>query len=373
MSSLSKLRAELDALDRRLLETAAQRQALVARIREVKAQTGVSQFDRSRERVVFEKAATNAAEVGLDPLLAQSLMHSLVEASHRLQESERGAADISRKLLIVGGGGQMGQLLGAAFSARGHAVDVLEAPDVNPGRDRAAATASADIVMLAVPMHLAAGVARELGPHVRPDALFCDINSLKSEVCAAMLESCAGEVLGTHPMFGPSVHSLRRQKVVVCPVRPGPLGAWLTTELADLGMEIVESEPERHDRMMAVVQVLVHFRTLVMGEALRATGVPVTESLAYTSPIYRLELAIVGRLYAQDPNLYAEIEMENPFGDEVRAGFLEAAERLANVVRSGDREAFCAQFSEVSDYFSDFSADALALSDFLIDRLVERP
>ena len=43
------------------------------------------------------------------------------------------------------------------------------------------------------------------------------------------------------------------------------------------------------------------------------SGVGVEDSLRYTSPIYRLELAFVGRLFAQDPDLYGEIIRTNSY------------------------------------------------------------
>jgi len=140
-----------------------------------------------------------------------------------------------------------------------------------------------------------------------------------------------------------------------------------------MGLEVVYSEPEVHDQMMAVIQVLVHFSTIVMGEALRRTGTSVSDSLKFTSPIYRLELAFVGRLFTQDPDLYAEITMTNPHGAAVRDAFLDAAKALDQSVTSGDRSAFKHQFQAVSNWFSGFGSEAMALSDFIIESLVTKP
>jgi chorismate mutase/prephenate dehydrogenase len=376
---LARLREELDELDRRILSAAARRTEVVRRVAAAKMEAGGGQrplFDRTRERAVYDRARAVAEEIGLDPKLGHRLMQTLVEASHVIQEevsrrtSVAEAAAHPRRFVIVGGDGRMGCLLRRELAARGHGVEVLERDD---GRDRAAVAGAGEIVVIAVPMEDAARVAAEIGPHVDPGALLCDINSLKAEVCAAMESSCRGEVIGLHPMFGPTVHSLRRQKVVVCPVRPGPLAAWLREELGAIGAELIETDPVAHDRMMAVVQVLVHFSTLVMGEALRSTGVGVDESLRFTSPIYRLELAFVGRLFAQNPDLYAEIEMTNPHGAEVRRRFRDAAEALDRAIAASDRDAFRAVFDGVSRYFKEFAGEAMTLSDFVIDSVVMQP
>ncbi len=380
---LNRLRDELDQLDRSMLEAAARRNEIVRGIAEAKATSGGGTggggkplFDRERERAVYDRARSVAEEIGLAPGQAHQMMMALVEGSHRVQEevsrqlSLVEASKSPKRILIVGGGGKMGQRLGPELAARGHTIDVLEQDD---GRDRAAAVREAQIVMIAVPMSAAISVIEEIAPHVAADALLCDINSLKQSVCEAMAAGCKGEVLGLHPMFGPTVHSLRRQKVVVCPVKTGPLTEWLRLELGRMGFELIETDPVTHDRMMAVVQVLVHYSTLVMGEALRSTGVSIEESLRFTSPIYRLELAFVGRLFTQSADLYAEIEMSNPHGDEFRHCFFEAAGIFNRAIRTGNHEDFRKLFDGVSEYFRGFADEAMQLSDFIIDAMVAQP
>ena len=174
-------------------------------------------------------------------------------------------------------------------------------------------------------------------------------------------------------MFGPTVGTLRRQKVVLCSARGGALSAWMERELKSMGLETIVCSPSEHDRMMAVVQVLTHFSTLVMGEALRRNGVPVERSLQFTSPIYRLELAFTGRLFAQSADLYAEIEMSNPHGPEVRQHFREAAATVTALIEAGDRPGFRAMFDRIGDFFGGFDEEAMRLSDLVIDTLVARP
>ena len=372
---LSALRAELDGLDRTLLKTAAQRASVVERIAKAKAGERRPLFDRERERQVFEKAERLGKELGLEAQLSRGLMAVLIEASHRIQERAARLADRSsdseaKHIVIVGGDGQMGRLFAQAFAERGHQITVL---DVADDLDAHPAVSQADLIMIAVPMDYAVGVIHQVAPRLRSDALLCDINSLKSEVCAAMAQSATGEAVGLHPMFGPSIRSLRRQKVVVCPVNAGPMGTWLSSELGRLGFELIESTPEAHDRLMAVIQVLVHFSTIVMGEALREAGTTVEDSLRFTSPIYRLELAFVGRLFAQNSDLYAEICMANPHSKSVRKTFIEAAHRVNQVVEDGDRGEFQSLFQSVHDWFGDFGDEAMSLSDFIIESLVTRP
>lgn len=259
--------------------------------------------------------------------------------------------------------------MGKALSARDHVIKVLELEDTFIPE----IVQAADVVLIAVPMQVAVEVAQEIAPNLREDALICDINSLKKEICTAMRDYSPGsEVLGTHPMFGPTVRSLAGQKIILCPVKPGQRASALRKDFTALGLQIVDADPETHDRMMAVIQVLPHFCTLVMAEAMRRSSIPIKETLRFTSPIYNLELSICGRLFAQDPDLYAEIEMQNPHSDDVRLAVIEAARQVSDVISTHDRDRFRALFSTLSGYFQDYSREAMDLSDHVIEALVSR-
>jgi chorismate mutase/prephenate dehydrogenase len=75
---------------------------------------------------------------------------------------------------------------------------------------------------------------------------------------------------------------------------------------------ITETTPADHDRAMSVVQVLTHFQTQVLGVTLARLGVPLDETLRFTSPAYLIELYVAARHFAQSPARYGPIEMRNP-------------------------------------------------------------
>lgn len=366
---IEALRQELDQLDRELLEKVAERMRIVGRIGAEKARSGRALFDRSREKKVRDASLAHAVELGVDVGVADQLMSLLLGASHSTQAKVVSIARTPKKILIIGGEGCMGRLFSSLLRGRGHLVDSYDLGDNRALRE---VVVVADVVIVSVPMSVVVSVVREVSQHMRPDSLLCDINSLKGDVCAAFAEGGEFEAVGLHPMFGPSVSSMRRQRVVVCPVRDGTLGAWLREELGELGAELIETDPSTHDKMMSVVQVLVHFNTVVMGEALRLSGVGVRESLAFTSPIYRLEMAFIGRLFTQDPELYAQILIQNPRGAEMRENFLRSAKRISDILDMADEAAFVELFSQTAEWFEEFGAEAMALSDTVIDGIVSR-
>jgi chorismate mutase / prephenate dehydrogenase len=234
------------------------------------------------------------------------------------------------------------------------------------------AAALADVVVISVPIAATDGVIRELGPHVREDALLMDVTSIKESPVRAMLESTRASVIGTHPMFGPSVHSLQGQRVVLCPGRGEAWEGWLRRMLLARGLVVTDATAEQHDRAMAIVQVLNHFQTQVLGLTLARFGMPIEETLRFTSPAYLMELYVAGRHFAQAPQLYGPIEMLNPRTDEVTRAFRNAAEELATILERQDQAEFANVFDEVRRYYGSFGAEAVEQSSFLIDRLVER-
>jgi prephenate dehydrogenase len=263
----------------------------------------------------------------------------------------------------------MGRLLAAMFADVGHRVLVAD-----PGTDLtpAEAAAAADVVVISVPIDATEGVIRELGPHVRDDALLMDVTSVKRGPVAAMLASTGASVVGTHPMFGPNVHTLQGQRVVLCRARGDAWADWVAHTLGAHGMVITETTPEQHDRVMSVVQVLTHFQTQVMGLTLARLGVPLEETLPFTSPVYLLELYTTARHFAQASALYGPIEMRNPRAGDVTRAFQSAAAELADVIVKGDQATFDRLFDEVRGFFGAFTTEALDQSSYLIDRIVER-
>jgi prephenate dehydrogenase len=219
--------------------------------------------------------------------------------------------------------------------------------------------------VVSVPIDVTEAVIAELGPRVRADALLMDVTSVKAAPVAAMLaatERSGAGVVGAHPMFGPGVHTLQGQRVVLCRGRGDAWCDWAAAAFAARGLAVTEADPERHDRAMAVVQVLTHFQTQVYGAALArlegALGLSLGETLGFTSPAYLLELWVAARHFAQSPALYGPIEMRNPHAAAVTGAFRDAAAEVAAVIAAGDQDGFARLFDEVRAFFGAFADEA---------------
>lgn len=368
---LLELRGALDALDHELLELLVRRMDIVAEIAARKRSHRVRIRDLARERRVLHDRCARAEELGLPTESIESVWRQLMLMSRERQAALRVEVppDIEPKTVaIIGGEGRMGRSLNTLFSDLGH--EVLSA-DLETGLRPADAAQIADVVVISVPIRETRVVIESLGPLVRNDALLMDVTSIKADPVAAMLASTNASVLGTHPMFGPGVNTYQGQRLVICPGRGDRWLQWARQMFTARGLVITETTPAHHDSMMAIVQVLHHFKTQVLGLALSRTGVPLKETLRFTSPAYLLETYVTGRHFAQSPDLYGPIEILNPDSGQVVETFREAAADLARILADGDQEAFDQVFVEVRAFFGDFTDEALEQSGFLIDRLVE--
>jgi len=270
---------------------------------------------------------------------------------------------------IIGGTGKMGRLFAGVFRRAGYDVLVSGRATKLTSLDLAE---KCDIVIVSVPIRSTVNVIHSIAPVMKKDQILCDLTSLKVLPVAAMLESKA-KVLGLHPMFGPTVGSFRQQTIIACPARidDETLNTILDIFRAE-GAHCTISSPGEHDRMMAVVQGLTHFVTLTMADSIRRVGSDIGKTTTFTSPVYQIELSLVGRLLSQDPDLYADILQLNPFVPEVLSACTTAALELKHIVDSHDPVKFREFFKNDSRHFGPYAEEGQKITDHIIDTMVNQ-
>lgn len=372
---VSERRAKIDALDRRLVELLAERANVVAELAELKRADRIPIRDEARESAMHDMHAQWADELGLPPRVIDGLFRLVLWSSRNQQAHLRTEVppDLEpKRIAIIGGNGAMGRSFAAALGDLGN--EVVRA-DVDTSPTPAEAAAAAEVVVFAVPIAVTEAVIEEIGPKARPGALVLDLTSVKQGPVAAMQRAAPdAEVIGTHPLFGPAVSSFQGQRIVVTPtegVAPRWI-EWLETTLHATGLDVVRSTPEEHDKIMAVVQVLTHYSTEVLGQTLARLDVSLEQTLRFTSPVYYIDMLMAARHFAQPASLYAAIQSGNPNTEQVTETFRMVADEIAQISARGDVAAFSRVFDEVRGYFGEFSERALDESRYLIDRLVER-
>jgi len=269
---------------------------------------------------------------------------------------------------IIGGRGKTGSWFARFFKANGYQVLIA---DQHTKLTSEKLIARSDVVIFSLPIDITPEVIREFAPLAKPEQLWMDFTSIKTPAVNAMLRSQA-EVIGCHPMFGPMVDSIVEQTVIVCPVRVKRWKGWWERLLKANKATVKISTPAEHDRMMAIVQGLTHFSAITIAHTLRELGVDIPASLSFTSPVYKIHLDMEGRILAQDPGLYAAIQVLNPETREVLHTHLQSVSKLFQTVEQRDLAAFIDYFQKAAEYLGDFKEQALAESNDLIKALVER-
>lgn len=268
---------------------------------------------------------------------------------------------------IIGGTGGMGRLFSSIFSKAGFEVSVSGRTTKLSNVDL---VKNCDIVMISVPIRATVEVICEIAPLMREDQILCDLTSVKKLPILEMLKSKAS-VIGFHPMFGPNVPGIRSQNIVVTPVRcTSETLSVFTSLFASEGARTTIMTPEEHDRVMAVVQGLVHFVTLAVADAIRTSGTDLEKILSVMSPVYRIEMGLIGRILGQSPDLYGDILRMNPEVKPVLEGFSRSVEGLMESVADPEDGRFQAFFDGNKDFFSDYIPIATRDTDALIKALV---
>lgn len=370
-SDLDPLREQIDAIDNQIVELLAQRRRTVEKVIHVKQQHDLPTFHPAREENLISARRKQAEQAGLDPDYVEDLFRTVMRHSRVGQLTTLGRRGVrpGAKVLIIGGRGKMGRFFAQWFGQSDYEVRILDQEDWPQAR---ALFAGIDLCLLAVPISDTPAIAAQVASHLPQGCILADITSLKTEPLRAMLKAYSGPVVGLHPLFGPATSSMDKQIVAVTPGRQPEGCKWLLDQLTIWGNVLVETRAEEHDEIMSIVQALRHYATFAFGHFLCSKEIPILRTLELSSPIYRLELAMVGRLFAQDPELYADIIFATPERIAMLKEFVGSLNENLDMIAKGNKEDFSAQFQKVAEWFGPFSEQALRESTFLVEKLVHR-
>jgi prephenate dehydrogenase len=174
---------------------------------------------------------------------------------------------------------------------------------------------------------------------IERDQLWLDITSIKAVPVAAMMLSQA-EVVGLHPMSAaPKSATLRGRAMVVCEARLDRWRPWLQQFLIASEADCVRADAQQHDRVMALVQGMVHATHMAQGAVLRelAPEVGGLEGIRpFSSVGYEMDVAVTRRILAGNPAIYQDIQFENPYVAPMLERLAKHLDTLRDLVRSGD-------------------------------------
>lgn len=371
LAALEDFRKEIDSIDKQTVDQLAKRQKLVDQIVALKKAHNLAVYHPAREENLISDKRNQARQAGLDPDYIEELYRIILRQSrveqtvHMAQKGIRPGATV----LIVGGTGEMGRYFADWFNGAGYQVRVMGSKD---WPDIEKLCKDIDLCIISVTIDKTPEIIKRISPYLPPDAVLTDVTSIKKVPLDAMMKAHKGPVLGLHPLFGPTTSTLDKQIVVATPGRDEKACQWVLDQFSTWGSIIVMSDADEHDEIMAIVQALRHFATFTFGQFIASKKVKLERTLEFSSPIYRLELGMVGRLFAQDASLYAEIIFASPQRLALLKEYIEKLNDNLVMLEKGGKALFEEEFNKIAKWFGPFSEQAMRESSFLIDKLIER-
>jgi prephenate dehydrogenase len=180
-----------------------------------------------------------------------------------------------------------------------------------------------EIVLLCMPISVMGATLVKIAPLLtHPQALVIDVCSVKTLPVKWMREKLPETVslLATHPMFGPDSarDSLQGHKIVLCPERiPKDRFHKIVAQLKSMGLVVIESTPEDHDKQIAVSLALTHF----IGRSLSSFG---ADDLLIDTEGYKRLLHILEVVENDTWQLFEDMHRFNPYAAGIRQDFIEA-------------------------------------------------
>ncbi len=270
---------------------------------------------------------------------------------------------------IIGGKGKMGQWFGRFFIDAGHRVLISDLKTKLRPDDIAQ---KSDVVILSVPLDIALNLSSKIGPKLRKEQLFMDFCSMKEDIVEAMSQFSHAEVVGTHPLFGPYPDTINGQNIIICPKRGSIWLKWLENIFKKEGAVVTRMNPETHDRNMAVIQGLTHMLTVCLGRLLQKFDIKPKEAILYSTPVFRINMDLIGRLLSQDLNLYDDLIGGNRHVPDVLEEFSSVLNEGKERLLSGNKGEGAVFMEEISRFFDHFCQRGLDESNKIIEAVYSK-
>jgi len=230
-----------------------------------------------------------------------------------------------RAIVAMIGYGRFGRALTRLFMDAGFIVQAYDSKASIPVTLAASSleslVRSAHFIVLAVPISEIRWVIKEIEPFLDNSQIVLDVASVKVGPVQVLAEILGNRIpwVGTHPLFGPTSLALAEKplRVVICPNAVFPSATQSVKTLYEMsGCEVVEENPETHDRQMAETHALAFFVAKGILESKMGLDVP------YAPPSFQAITRTVDVVRADAGHLFTAIQRENPYAAEARKKFI---------------------------------------------------
>lgn len=270
---------------------------------------------------------------------------------------------------IIGGTGGMGQWFERYFKSIGSTVLIAGRNTEITYKDIAD---TCDIIIVSVPMDVAEDVARNIGKDLGPHQLLTDFCSQKETIVEAMLDATDAQVLGMHPLFGPYHQTLNGQNIVFCQGRGDAWRQWLEEKFKNSGAVITHMGASDHDRNMALFQGLTHFISLCMGSMFEELNLTPHDAMKFSTPVFRVNIYLIGRLLAQDHDLYEKLIGENKYVPELIDTFSRIMDQTKKKLLTGKKGEGAEFIKRLQESYNDLCKESLEESNKMLEVLYDK-
>ncbi len=265
------------------------------------------------------------------------------------------------KVAIIGGSGKMGRWFARFLLKEGKDVLLVGRSKAKLEEARCQLNVSittdiedvklADVVLISVPVDHFEETVKRLSPHTQSDQTILDITSVKVLPIEAMHRYIKrGQVLGTHPVFGPGARSLTNQNFVLTPTdeQENRLAEKVKSYLETKGARVCLMTPREHDDMMAIILGLAHFIAIASADSL-INFERLKEMEAIGGITYKVLLTLVESVISEDPELYASLQMNLPGLPDFQERFQQSCREWAELVKQKDRQQFIRRMKAIRE------------------------
>jgi len=221
------------------------------------------------------------------------------------------------------------------------------------------AVKNADRILICVPIADFETVVKEIHSHVRSDQVVMDICSIKEIPVKIMHEYIkTGTTLGTHPVFGPGVKSIKNQNFILTPVDDKEkrftenFKSWLEERQANVFI----MSPRKHDELMSVVLGLPHFLGLVVCDTLLDYA-NFLETKRVAGASYKILLTLAEAVASEETGFYTSLQMNLPEIEKIEGLFFKKTGEWLDIVRRKDRSAFADRMKLVKTRLKEINPD----------------
>ena len=350
---LSTLRHAISAVDDELLQLAAKRLDLARQVGEYKLRHGLAIKDYEVEKQIIERTRDRAKQHGIYTEMAESLVKTLIKysviAQDELKRPTQGTAKgKGRRILIVGGGGQMGRWFAHFLDAMGHQVSLWDVHPLPPTEARfpvppslAEGLAAVDVAILATPLSATAAIIEQCIPDAGKTAII-DICSLKSPVLPSFRKALAAgcKIASIHPMFGPDIELLADCNIILCEGGDPEALEAVRQILTPTSARLIAVPIDLHDNLMGYVLGAAHLINLVFGSLVAASGLSLGAIQNVAGTTMKNQMAVAMNVARENPDLYFEIQRLNAFTPQLIRSLLATVTRYRDVIAAGSRADF---------------------------------